>query len=48
MTTRNNKNYKRLCSGLQLEDRDVVEVMATAGHDTSRTRANGWGRGGRH
>ena len=44
-TDRNNQNFKRIVVALELSDRDVVEIMAAAGEEVSRSKANAWGRG---
>ena len=43
--SRNNENLKRLCTAMQISDKSLVNIMASAGFDTSRSRANGWLRG---
>lgn len=44
-TDRNNYNFKRIVDALGLSDRDVVSIMAAAGKEVSRSKANAWTRG---
>jgi uncharacterized protein YehS (DUF1456 family) len=43
--SRNNQNFKRIRSAFELTRDEIVEVMALAGQEISKSKADAWQRG---